>query len=175
MKIEIEGNPGTGNTFQEINIGHVENYNPAATTVINNNYGTREKKSGGKHQASADMVDITPIRAEILIYVDKLRIYVAKDWRKRYGEMWSGLVDLEKVKALIYNSGKQEGTNFNRTLVAKIIHHLYDRGIYSKLNACAFAYSLEDNKDHSVRNAFRDLPSAEICEHINRYLENFVL
>ena len=31
MDIKIEGNPGTGNTFQEIKIGYVENYNPNAT------------------------------------------------------------------------------------------------------------------------------------------------
>ena len=40
MDINIKGNPGTGNTFQEIHIGTVQNYNPNATTVINN-IGTR--------------------------------------------------------------------------------------------------------------------------------------
>lgn len=43
MEIKIEGNPGTGNTFQEVKIGTVQNYNPNATTVINNNHGSYPK------------------------------------------------------------------------------------------------------------------------------------
>lgn len=43
MDINITGNPGTGNTFQEIHIDTVQNYNPNATTVINNNYGDKQK------------------------------------------------------------------------------------------------------------------------------------
>ena len=43
MDINIKGNPGTGNTFQEIHIGTVQNYVPNATTVINNNYGDKQK------------------------------------------------------------------------------------------------------------------------------------
>lgn len=37
MDININGNPGTGNTFQEVHITNVQNYNPNATTVINYN------------------------------------------------------------------------------------------------------------------------------------------
>ena len=47
MDIKIKGNPGTGNTFQEIHIGTVQNYNPNATTVINN-YGMSGEKSWEK-------------------------------------------------------------------------------------------------------------------------------
>ena len=43
MEVKIDGNPGTGNTFQEIKIGYVENYVPNATTVINNHYGESGK------------------------------------------------------------------------------------------------------------------------------------
>ena len=43
MKLDITGNPGTGNTFSETHIDYVENYNPNAQTVINNNYGTRKR------------------------------------------------------------------------------------------------------------------------------------
>lgn len=43
MDINITGNPGQGNTFQEIHIGTVQNYNPNATTVINNNYVEKPK------------------------------------------------------------------------------------------------------------------------------------
>lgn len=38
MKIEVKGNPGTGNTFTEINIGHVRSVLPNVTRVVNNYY-----------------------------------------------------------------------------------------------------------------------------------------
>lgn len=43
MEINIKGNPGQGNTFQEIHINKVDNFNPNATTVINNYYGDKQK------------------------------------------------------------------------------------------------------------------------------------
>ena len=48
-KFVIEGNPGTGNTF--VKIGHVDHYNPnatSATTNITNNYyyGKGEDEAG---------------------------------------------------------------------------------------------------------------------------------
>lgn len=41
MEINIKGDPGQGNTFQEIHINKVDNFNPNATTVINNYYGEK--------------------------------------------------------------------------------------------------------------------------------------
>ena len=38
MELIVSGNPGTGNSFKEVNLHDVKNYNPAATTVITNNY-----------------------------------------------------------------------------------------------------------------------------------------
>lgn len=43
MEINIKGDPGQGNTFQEIHINKVDNFNPNATTVINNYYGEKQK------------------------------------------------------------------------------------------------------------------------------------
>ena len=51
MDINIKGNPGTGNTFQEIHIGTVQNYVPNATTVINNNYGDKQKPAASVDKA----------------------------------------------------------------------------------------------------------------------------
>ena len=39
MNIDKDAAKGSGNTFMEFNIGHVENLNPAATTVVNANGG----------------------------------------------------------------------------------------------------------------------------------------
>lgn len=43
MEINIKGDPGQGNTFQDIHIDHVDNFNPNATTVVNNYYGDKQK------------------------------------------------------------------------------------------------------------------------------------
>ena len=39
MEIKIEGNPGTGNTFQKIDIGKVDNYYDKVDQIVNNFYG----------------------------------------------------------------------------------------------------------------------------------------
>jgi len=58
MDIKIEGNPGTGNTFQEINIGTVHNFNPNATTIINN-YGISEERLKEKERLLGDPWPLT--------------------------------------------------------------------------------------------------------------------
>lgn len=40
MELSITGNPGTGNSYQEVKLQDVGNYNPAATTSITNIYNS---------------------------------------------------------------------------------------------------------------------------------------
>lgn len=80
MDINITGNPGTGNTFQEIHIDTVQNYNPNATTVINNNYGDKQKPAPATEKVLQD-AEREQRKAEIMDYVAKLKNYVAKDWK----------------------------------------------------------------------------------------------
>lgn len=62
MKIDITGNPGTGNTFQEFNIQHVDNFNPNATTVINNyNNGIKQTSQESDRQDIVEK-DTAPIK-----------------------------------------------------------------------------------------------------------------
>ena len=65
-------NPGTGNTFQEIHINHVETFAPSATTVINNHYGDRkpERAATDSNTKNADRVQR---QAEIMQYVNDRR------------------------------------------------------------------------------------------------------
>ena len=172
MEIKIEGNPGTGNSFQEIHIGNVENYNPNATTVINNNYGTRVEKSEARRSQPSDDIDTTPIRTEILNYVSCIRHYLKDEWKSRYMKVWEDILDLQQVSEKIYHPGKQQGTNFNRNLVANILCYLDNRGAYKeKYNASQLAEALEGDKDHSVRNALGEMPSADIKSRLDRYFE----
>lgn len=189
MEIKIEGNPGTGNSFTEVNIQHVENYNPNATTVTNNYYSTceqRDEEKGMKNETKdcgqstllnsmkepEENIDITPIRTEILSYVSRVRPLLADDWKKRYMKIWEDILGLNVVENVVYQSGKQQGTNFNRNLVANIIHYLDGRGAYKeKYSASEMARALEGDKDHSVRGALGNDPALEIVSRLNRYFE----
>ena len=201
MDIKIEGNPGTGNTFQEINIGTVHNFNPNATTIINN-YGTsgerlNEKKpqKGAKDGASDDSelsspnnrqreqlkeseeeIDYSPIRTEILNYVSRVRPLVHPDKRDRYMKMWEGILELDAVRPFVYRTGKQKRTNFNRKLIVNILHHLDTRRMYKDpYKARDLALALENDYDMSVRGELGKYPSENVCAEINEYLETLGL
>ena len=107
MEVKIDGNPGTGNTFQEIKIGYVENYVPNATTVINNHYGEsgKAKPQTDKETSKADLL---VRRGEIMQYVGNLRPYVSEKWKNRYEATWHAILDLPAVAAVIYEPGKQK-------------------------------------------------------------------
>ena len=176
MTIKIEGNPGSGNTYQEITIHHVENYNPAATTVVNNYYGTRApgKKAGSASQTN-EAIDTAPIRAEILEYVSRLRPFLTGEQKSGYMKLWAEILDLNDIAAEVYNPGKQQGTNFNRGLVANIIYYLATKeffGVINDYNSSQFAVTLEGSSEHSVRAELRTLPSADIISRLDRVLEN---
>lgn len=172
MNIKIEGNPGTGNTFQEINIGTVQNFNPNATTVINyNNSSTREKKV-----LQEDGGDITPVRSEILNYVSCIRPYLADEWKSRYMKLWEGILDLDIIASQVYKRGKQQGTNFNRNLVGNIIHYLDSKNFYKgAYNANEMTRAMEGDADHPVRGALLKEPDSEIRKALDKYIENFLL
>lgn len=174
MDINIKGNPGTGNHYTEIKIGNVENFNPNATTVTvtHHHYGD---KTGGERVKSADAnTDTTPIREEILNYVSCIRPQLKDEWKSRYMEMWQGILDLDAIAQVVYDPGKQQDTNFNRALIANIIHYLGGKGIYNETySATTMAVTLEGNKDHTVRGPLGKDPSDAIVSRLNRFFETF--
>ena len=175
MDINIKGNPGSGNTFLEIHIDHVENYNPNATTVTNNYYGTREKRHSQAGIPSGDL-DTTPIRKEILNYVSGIRPYLKDEWKACYMKMWEGILDLDMIAADVYKPGKQQGTNFNRSLVANIIHYLDGHHIYKEpYSPTTMVMALEGNKDHPARGPLSKDPTTDIVSRLDRFLETFEL
>lgn len=183
MKIEIDGNPGTGNTFTEIHIGQVQNYNPAATTVVNNYYGdgnTSEGTSQSEEPAtpvrsakpSQSDIDTRPIHDEILRYVSKVRPMLSDEYKAGFQDLWTDILAIPEVDAEVYIPGKQQGTNFNRNLVANILHQLGDHGFFGQYNAAAMARHLEGDSDHSVRNALGTSPARVIYNKVEKLLED---
>ena len=200
MDIKIEGNPGTGNTFQEIHIGTVQNYNNAATII--NNYGMnwqqpveKEPEKGAKDVDADDLepsipntmqseqieepeeeIDRSSIRTEILNYVSRVRPLVHPDKRDRYMKMWEGILELDAVRPFVYKTGKQKQTNFNRKLIANILHHLDTRHIYKDpYKASDLALALEGDYEKSVRGELGKYPSERVSAEIDEYLETLGL
>ena len=157
MNIKIEGNPGTGNTFNEVHIGVVENYVPNATTVINNHYGD-SRKAQPTADKDTSKADLLVRRGEIMQYVGNLKQYVAKEWKNRYESIWASILDIVEVAAVIFEPGKQKDTTFNRNLVANIIYIMCNQGIITETNATTLTVGLEGDKDHPVRAQLRKDP-----------------
>ena len=172
MEVKIDGNPGTGNTFQEIKIGYVENYVPNATTVINNHYG-ESGKAKPQTDRETSKADLLVRRGEIMQYVGNLRPYVSEKWKNRYEAVWHAILDLPAVAAVIYEPGKQKDTSFNRNLVANIIYIMCGRGIIDESNATKLTEALEGDKDHSVRAQLRTEPAdAVLLREVKELLNN---
>ena len=170
MKVEITGNPGTGNTLQEVHIGTVQNYNPNATTVINYNYGDRPKASSSADNNITD-AEREQRKDEIMEYVSRIKKYVADKWKNRYESTWRSVLDIPEVESLVFSPGKQKDTLFNRNLVANIIHIMCNAGFYSETNATTLTIALEDDKEHSVRRQLAKEPADErLVKHVKALL-----
>ena len=170
MNIDKDAAKGSGNTFMEFNIGHVENLNPAATTVVNNYYGTRVKPQ------AETVVNKESVRQEILNYVENTLQFVNLKWRDRYMGLWADILSLPEVDAVVYDKGMQEGTRFNRKEVAHIICYLGKHadggiGIFTKYVATHIAASFKDGKQSTIRPELGFRPSQEIQTAIDTLMK----
>lgn len=170
MEINIKGDPGQGNTFRDIHIDHVDNFNPNATTVVNNYYGDKQKSVPAAEKVLQD-AEREKRKADIMQYVAKLAQYVSKDWKNRYETLWKNILALPEVEAEVYEPGKQKGTTFNRNLIANIICMMVSAEVFNTDNATHLTIALEGDKEHSVRNQLREYPqNDDIKEKINDLL-----
>lgn len=170
MEINIKGDPGQGNTFQDIHIDHVDNFNPNATTVVNNYYGEKQKSVPAAEKVLQD-AEREKRKTDIIQYVAKLAQYVSKDWKNRYETLWKNILALPEVEAEVYEPGKQKGTTFNRNLIANIICMMVSAEVFNTDNATHLTIALEGDKEHSVRNQLREYPqNDDIKEKINDLL-----
>ena len=174
MEIKIEGNPGTGNTFQEVKIGTVQNYNPNATTVINNNYGSYPKSK----ENPLGEIDHSAIRQEILNYVGKTLHLVEEKWKPVYLDLWEEILNIKEVAAEVYDRGRQHDTTFNRNLVANIIHFLGNfrgnkTGMFGAYSATPVVNELEGTTACSTRTELGSNPSKEIRDAITPLLKKY--
>ena len=171
MDINIKGNPGTGNTFQDVHIDYVQNYNPNATTVINYNYGDKPKAMSSPDNNMTDD-GREHLKTEIMTYVSRIKQYVANVWKNRYETTWRSVLDIPEVKSIVFSPGKQKDTLFNRNLVANIIYIMCNAGFYTETNATALTVALEGDKEHSVRGQLAKEPADELLvKHVKALLQ----
>lgn len=154
MKVEIEGNPGQGNSYTDIHDNHIETLAPNAQTVINKHYhfeGVPSSKLQGSSDEALEAlagdtenaplatdskpsslnsilsnIDIEPIRQEILVFVSKVRPLLDDAWKADFQTIWNDILNMQEVKEKIYNPGKQKNTNFNQYLVGNILYFMFE-------------------------------------------------
>lgn len=155
MKVQKEGDPGSGNSYSEntYNIDNVETFAPNATTVINKHYhisrpittaeegaleAATDDAAGDGQQPTANasnasrkkpkaLVDTEVVREEILIWVSKVRPLLTDAWKSDYQNIWNDILNMQEVKEKVYNPGKQKDTNFNQYLVGNILYYMFDQ------------------------------------------------
>lgn len=186
---EIKGNPGHGNTF--VKIGHVENYNPNATTVTttitNNNYFGKQDGEGGvskpgdkklgnmtlRDMLKEGYIDTDNIQKLIMNYVSSIRPFVKDEKDKLYMYLWAVILDHEVFKVDLYDPGKQD-SKFNRNLVANIMHYLDNKGFYEKpYNQSEMTRAVEGDADNPVRKGFREDPDRKYCDVVDAIIKEY--
>lgn len=105
-------------------------------------------------------------------YVGRLKPVVKEQYLDHYDQIWEGILEINQVKAVIYNKGKQQDTTFNRNLLAKIIHQVSWWLYESSANTVIMAEYLEPGKgiDHPVRQKLGESPNKDL----KKALEQFV-
>lgn len=170
MKIEIIGNPGTGNTFGETVIQHADVVAPNATTVSPTyNYFGTDKRTQQKTKEEVDDDIKNVYKTQILDYVGKLKPYVNAPWEKNYDTMWLSILALPAVEAEMLEVGNQHDTHFNRNLIASIIYVMTEQVLKEKTKT-TLAEILEGYKLHSVRLAM-NYPDDEMLKAIREIIE----
>lgn len=197
MKIQIEGNPGMGNSYTDIHDNHIETLAPNATTVVNKHYhisgpigaaeeaaleaaGEREEADGQEPAAKAtsrkkakELVDIEVVREEILTFVSKVRPLLDDAWKADYQNIWEDILNMQEVKEKIYDPGKQKHTNFNQYLVGNILYFMFeDCGACSddkEYNASEVCMKLIGTTEHQLRKELSKFPPEEIKNRLHDY------
>ena len=121
--------------------------------VCGNNYYYENMEKGNEAPSNG-------LRQSIIEYVNRLMPVVALEYRDQYSKIWMDILEEDAVRSVIYNRGKQQGTVFNRNLVAQISRMMVMDGIIKETNDVMMAELLEPEKGkhHPVRNQLGLVP-----------------
>ena len=116
---------------------------------------------------------IDDMSAAIMDYVGRIKPVIVEDYQPKYEEIWLRILELEEVKKEIYDRGRQQGTIFNRSLVANIIHLMaIDNMVVKGTNDVRIAELLEPSKgkNHPVRSCLGLSPENRVKRAIEQLL-----
>lgn len=154
----------SGRPLTIFNIREVHQLTPNATHVTNHYYGDQFVPKEHVHTAitSPDNKTQPATRNPQLIidYVMRLHpIHVRQEWREKYQALWEEILELPAVADRIHDKGRQQGTTFNRNLVANILHLMAEKKVLAiTVNATKMAEVLEGDANASVRAKLGELP-----------------
>jgi len=117
-----------------------------------------------EEQAENATCNPQPDKKSIIDYVMKLHpVYVRKEWQDKYEWLWKQILELPAVADGIHDKGRQQGTTFNRNLVANILHLMAEKKVLTiTANATKMAEVLEGDANASVRAKLGEMPSRAI-------------
>ena len=158
----------SGRPLTIFNIREVHQLNPNATHVTNHYYGDQFVPKEVQRNEPSAPENATRNPQLIIDYVMRLHpLHVREEWREKYQALWEEILELPAVSATIYNKGKQQGTTFNRNLVANILHLMAEKKVLAlTANATKMAEMLEGDTNASVRAQLGVMPPKEIKESI---------
>ena len=118
-----------------------------------------EAEKPAKH-ADKDECDVEAATRAAMEYVGRLKEMVTPAWADHYLDLFKHIFALPQVRVNIAIVGKQQGTTFNRNMVANVVQMmLQENDIFlPTANPSRMAETLEHNKDHSVKAALGAVP-----------------
>ena len=134
------------------------NFNNAQINVINGD-GIHVSYEAPKAKEEKEVPN--GLRQSVIDYVNRLMPVVTAKYREDYSKIWLDILEEEAVSSVIYDPGKQQGTVFNRNLVAQISRMMAIDGIIVKeTKDVAMAELLEPQrgKHHPVRKQLAFIP-----------------
>ena len=165
----------SGRPLTIFNIREVHQLNPNAPHVTNHYYGDQfVPKEVQRNEPSAPenaTRNLQLSKKSILKYVMRLYpLHVRQEWIEKYQALWEEILELPAVSATIYNKGKQQGTTFNRNLVANILHLMAERRVLTITNATKLAEMLEGDANASVRAQLGVMPPKDIESSVGKII-----
>ena len=126
-----------------------------------------------EEQAENATCNPQPDKKSIIDYVMKLHpVYVSKEWQDKYEGLWKAILELPVVAEKIYDKGRQQGTTFNRNLVANILHLMAEKKVLAiTANATKMAEVLEGDANASVRAKLGEMPPKEVKDAVEEWLK----
>lgn len=126
--------------------------------------GTAQAASSSPKNSVEETQPATRNPQLIIDYV--MRLYpshVRQEWQEKYQTLWKSILELPPVACKVYDKGRQQGTTFNRNLVANILHLLAERRVLTiNANPTEMAKLLEGDANASVRAKLGEMPEKVI-------------